>query len=203
MTKNERHDRPGGQAWASWASAVGAGVIAGACASMFLAPQPSAAGPAALRVAAVDNRAVRDVLPPPQDGIAPFKLTVEPKAVVTGAKGGQQLKAEAKISNNLGKRASFQISQALIDARGNVIAAPSKLTAEAVAAGGSFARVLNSPEDLPDGYYKWRVLAAGSDGDADTVQESEAYFSVKSGSVTPMDMNEWYALPEVNMAVDG
>jgi hypothetical protein len=47
------------------------------------------------------------------------------------------------------------------------------------------------------------VVAAGSDGEVDSVQESETYFSVSGGSITPLDANEWHALPDVNLAEEG
>jgi hypothetical protein len=186
--------------WQGWTSAIGFGLLAGVAAGTLTPMQPSAA----------DAQAAANVVPasavqvtPPQDELAPFELLVEPTATSTAASGRQQLRAQAKINNRFGKRASFKLSQILVSSKGQLVAGPTQLNAVALGAGGRAAQTFVSPEALGDGNYKWRVVAAGSDNTIDSVQEGESYFSVKAGVVTPLDATEWYALPEVNQANEG
>lgn len=131
---------------------------------------------------------------------AVFDLIVDPSSTATDTDGKQQIAFDATIESRYTKNAAFQMAYLFVDAHGRVVSETKKTTPESARANGAISRSMLSPKNLPDGVYRLRVTAAGSDGADDVVAENSGYFRVTDDEIVPLTVNEWYQQPETMQA---
>jgi hypothetical protein len=133
-----------------------------------------------------------------------LEIDVVPDAVLQSPSGRQVLEYHLELRAEIGTDGKYKYHVDFYDDLGQSVGKGK--TSAVVAASDRAAAVMESfatPEDLPDGFYRAHITAAGKGRIRSASYTSDVYFEVVQGQISEREMDDWHKrsrsnLPTVN-----